>query len=250
MRRKGLSRVCLVAVVVMVMGLGPATYAAGNRFTVAAPQLANLIDPDGSGAYQRLVERAIEPLEMSVEPIFYPYRRALKVFETAQVDCLLSLTDVVRPRFAEDRFIYSYPLGKFSFHIFTRAEAPPIESLEALEGMVVGSIKGHELYLESVLHEKMTLEAVRSEAQAVQMLRMGRLDALIAATPDILPHLDRLSYAPEHPLFQSFDRINCHNTEQNRAFIRALSEQLRRLKESGVYQEVMGPLYVPFDVAP
>ncbi|WP_179105635.1 substrate-binding periplasmic protein [Vreelandella utahensis] len=213
---------------------------------MAAPNLANLIERDGSGVYQRLMARALEPLDVKVESAFYPYRRALQMFEQSRVDCLLSLTDVVRRRVGSDAIVYSYPLGRFSFHIFTLAENPPVESLEALEGRVVGSIKGHELYLGPITEGDMQMESVRSEAQAVRMLKMGRLDALIAALPDIRPHLDRLSYAPDRPLLESYDRINCHDTAKNRAFVQALSRELRDLKEKGVYQEVMGALYMPF----
>lgn len=39
----------------------------------------------------------------------------------------------------------------------------------------------------------------------------------------------------------------CHNTETNRAFLAALSEELITLKESGVYRQVAGSLYVNFD---
>jgi ABC-type amino acid transport substrate-binding protein len=232
-------------VLALVLTSGAGVHA-GQSVTVAAPNLANLIEPDGSGIYQRLMARALEPLDVKVEPVFYPYRRALRMFEESRVDCLLSLTDVVRRRIGSDAIVYSYPLGRFSFHIFTLAEDPPIESLEALEGRVVGSIKGHELYLGPTIKGDMALESVPSEAQAVQMLKMGRLDALIAALPDIRPHLDGLSYDPDRPLLESYDRINCHDTAKNRAFIQALSRELRGLKEKGVYQEVMGSLYMPF----
>lgn len=244
MVRKGLLRVCLGIAVALTMG---AQTHASQHITVAAPSLANLIEQDGSGAYQQLVERALQSLDVEVEPVFYPYRRALQVFEEGRVDCLFSLTEVARRRIGENDFVYSYPLGKFSFHIFTLADDPPLVSVQELEGRVVGSIKGHEMYLASLLDGVVQLEQVRSEAQAVRMLKMGRLDALIAAIPDIRPHLDRLSYAPDHPLLESFDRINCHDTDRNRAFIQAFSERLRELKEDGVYQDVLGALYVPFE---
>ncbi|MGM0450768.1 MAG: substrate-binding periplasmic protein [Pseudomonadota bacterium] len=237
---------CLGVAVALTMG---AQTHASQSITVAAPTLANLYEPDDSGLYQRLVERALESLDVKVEPAFYPYRRAIQVFEESRVDCLFSLTDVLRQRVGDDGLVYSYPFGKFSFHIFTRSEDPPVESLDELKGLVVGRIKGHEVYLASALPGSVELQAVRSEAQAVQMLDMGRLDALVAAVPDMRPYLDRLSYAPELTLLEGFDRINCHDTERNRAFIRDLSAQLRRLKKEGVYREVMGSLYIPFEVA-
>ena len=105
---------------------------------------------------------------------------------------------------------------------------------------------GHEVYLEPVLGENYGLEQVRTEEQAVRMLELGRIDAFIAAMPDIRPFLERLNYSPEHPLLQSFDRLNCHNTPRNRAFIRSLSRELKKLKEQGAYQEEAKELYVPF----
>ncbi|PAU81870.1 hypothetical protein CK501_01580 [Halovibrio salipaludis] len=247
MGRNGCFRACLVIAVVLASGVGAH---AGQSVTVAAPNLANLIEPDGSGAYQKLVARALEPLDVKVEPVFYPYRRALQMFEESQVDCLVSLTDVVRQRIGNEALVYSHPLGRFRFHIFTPAGQPPIESVRELEDRVVGSIKGHELYLAPILEGAIELEPVRSEEQAVRMLQMGRLDALIAAIPDIRPHLEQLSYVPDRPLLESFDRINCHDTGKNRAFIQALSRELRRLQEKGVYQEIMGSLYVPFQAEP
>lgn len=245
MGRNGRFRACLVLALALMTGPG----AHGSRsLTIAEPSLANLVEPDGSGRYQRLMARALEPLDIEVESVYYPYRRALQMFERSRVDCLLSLTDVVRRRTGEEGFVYSYPLGSFRFHIFTPEGQPPVASVEELEGQVVGIIRGHELYLSPLLQGVVEVEPVRSEAHAVRMLKMERLDALIAAIPDIRPHLDRLGYVPDRPLLESFDRINCHETERSRAFIQALSRELRRLQEEGGYQEVMGPLYVPFQV--
>ncbi len=231
MRRRRVLRWCLATVVVLIMGPGAL---ANEPVKVATPTLANLIEPDGSGAYQRLLERAFQAPEVAFEPAFYPYRRALQIFEESRVDCLFSLTDVVRRRVGDEGLIYSYPLGKFRFHVFTLAGASPVESLDELNGQVVGYIKGHEVYLAPVLEGGIGVQPVRSEAQAVEMLRMGRLDALIAAVPDMRPYLDRLGYSPELTLLEGFDRLNCHDTERNRAFIRRLSNELRRLKEQGV----------------
>lgn len=243
MALNGAVRNCLAAVALLAAGVG--THAAPT-VTLAVPELTNLAETDGSGGYQRLLDQALEPLDVRVEAEVYPYRRALQVFGNAGADCLLSLTDVLEQRVGEEHFVHSYPLGTFRFHIFTPVDEPPLESVSELRGLVVGSIKGHEAYLDSVLDGKVTLEQIRSEAQAVRMLRMGRLDALIAAIPDIRPLLGRLAYAPDRPLLRSFDRINCHDTEPNRVFVRALSGELRRLKAEGVYQEVLGELYVPF----
>lgn len=213
--------------------------------TVAVPPLAALLQEDGEGVYQRLVARALEPLDTGIQQVYYPYRRSLQAFEAEQVDCLFSLTDVLLERYEEEEIVYSFPLGRFSFHIFTPAGETPLSSVDELDDKVVGRIMGHEVYLDTVL-EDLEFEDARSDFHGVRMLRAGRLDALIAAIPDIRPYLDQLSYSPEHPVFESYDRINCHGTERNRAFIEALSDELVRLKRENYYRREAGSLYVPF----
>ncbi len=233
----------LVGCILLMAVSGPAT---AEPFRIAVPPLASLLEEDGSGVYQRLIDQALVPLDAEIEQHFYPYRRALRVFEEGEVDCVFSLTEVLLERHGEDEVIYSFPLGKFIFHIFTLADEPAIESVEALNGLSVATILGHEVYLKSVLGRDFQVEQVRSEAQAIRMLELNRLDAFIAALPDIQPFLGQLNYAPESPLLESFDRLNCHATERNLAFVDALSERLRTLKENGIYREEAGPLYVPF----
>ena len=216
-----------------------------QTFSVAVPPLTSLLEEDGSGVYQQLLDRALDPTDVELEQRFYPYRRALRVFEERDADCLLSLTDVLLSRFDKDELVYSFPLGKFVFHIFTPADEPPIDSVAALEGLSVGGIMGHEVYLQPLLGD-IEVDQVRSEAQAVQMLELGRLDAVVAALPDIKPFLHRLNYAVESPLLESYDRLNCHATESNQAFVEALSDKLKQLKTEGAYREEAGPLYVPF----
>ncbi|MCR8913300.1 substrate-binding periplasmic protein [Marinobacter panjinensis] len=228
---------------VCLMAFAPAW---GEAIRVAVPPLANLLERDNSGVYQRLVGRALEPLDYSVEQVFYPYRRSFKAFEQGRVDCIFSLGAILKKRLGAERIVQSYPLGKFVFYVFMPSGEAPIESVDELNDRVVGGIIGHEVYLRPVLGENHGLEQVRSEKQAIRMLELGRIDAFIAAMPDIRPFLDRLSYSPEHPLLQNFDRLNCHNTERNRDFIRDLSAELKKLKEAGGYREEAGDLYMPF----
>lgn len=237
----------LCGMVIILLPSGATGAPGASTVTAAALPLASLMEPDGSGLYQRLMARALEPLDVEVREVFYPYRRALQAFEMGQVDCVFSLTDILLERFSEDEVVYSFPLGKFSFHIFTSAEEEPIRSIAGLEGKSVGIIMGHEAYLDSVLGEGFQTGTARNDAQAVRMMGAGRFDAIIAAIPDITPFLDQLNYSPDHPVLESYDRLNCHNTDSNREFIGAVSAELLRLKGAGVYEEEAGELYVPFD---
>ncbi len=202
---------------------------------IAVPPIAHLLEENGSGIYQRLLKEAMEPVGADIKSVFFPYRRAIVAFDDRDVDCIYSFGDVLDKRYSPKELVSSYPLGKFSFHIFTVRGEPPISSVGDWQKLRLAAIMGHELYLDSVLAESGKVVMVGSEQQAVRMLERGRVEAVIAAVPDINPFLPRLSYEQGYELLVSFDRLHCHNTESNRVFIETLSEQLKKLKASGGY---------------
>ncbi|MDX1802297.1 MAG: hypothetical protein R3303_15300 [Marinobacter sp.] len=221
--------------------------AAGADVRLAVPHITSLLEADGSGVYQRLVSQALKAVPFSVEQHFYPYKRALRSFERLRADCVYSFTDVLQDEFGRDNIIASFPLGKFSFYLFTRQGEPALISTDQLPAGRVGGVIGHESYLRQIMDDLDSVLWVTSDEQNLEMLRLGRINAMIAAIPDIRPYLDNLNYAPGHPLLVGYDRITCHDTDKNRAFLSALSEQLIKLKDAGIYQAVAGSLYVDFD---
>lgn len=231
--------------VVLLSVIAPVAVSADIR--LAVPHITSLLEADSSGVYQRLVNQALAEIPFSVQQKFYPYKRALRSFEHSNADCVYSFTDVLEKEFGENNVIASFPLGKFSFYLFTRKGETALTSMNELSRGRVGGVIGHESYLREIMENLDDVLWVTGDEQNLEMLRLGRINAMIAAIPDIRPYLDNLSYAPEYPLLVGYDRITCRNNETNRAFLAALSEQLMKLKDSGVYQRVAGSLYVDFD---
>lgn len=219
-----------------------------DRIRLAVPGFSHLTTEAGDGVYQKIMARAVANLDVELNATFYPIRRALLVFERGEADCIYSSTEALEQNFRREELIFSYPLGKFSFFLFTPKNNPPIANVSALQNKPVGVVSGQEHFLHPFL-ENHHLDVVwsRNDALNVSMLEYGRFEAIIGAIPDIRPYLDRLSYSPDHPLLESFDRLTCHNTERNQAFLTKLSRELRKLKRDGFYRDIAGPLYVEFD---
>lgn len=231
----------------MTLMLVPLAAGAAVPVRVATPDISNLLTEQQDGVYQRLMDRAINGTSWQVTEHFYPYKRALMVFQQGQADCIYSFTDVLEKKLGQDAVVASYPLGKFVYYLFSTKGEPPPTSLDELQGREIGAVIGHEIYLDPILSGRnLKVFWSRSDAINLAMLEHGRFDTMIAALPDIRPLLGELSYAPEHPLLESFDRLTCHNTQRNRAFVKALSTSLKALKSQGVYQEIAGPLYLDF----
>lgn len=224
-----------------------ASRATSDEVRIAVPSITNLLEEDQSGTYQRIFNKAIGQSDFSAKQLFFPYQRALNVFQEGNVDCIFSFTDVLEESLGKEKIIASFPLGAFAYFIFTAKGKPAITDVNALLDIHVGGVIGHENYYKSSLHEKTKLFMVNSDEQNLQMLKHGRIQAFVAAIPDILPYTDDLNYSHDHPLFYGYDRLTCFNNTENKRFLEALSEQLKKLKNEGVYQKISGKLYVDFD---
>ena len=219
-----------------------------NVITIAAARLSHLVEQDQSSIYQKLFKHAARQTRFVIREIFLPFRRALLEFEHEQVDCTYSFTEVLEQSLGENAIISSFPLGAFSFHIFTRKSSQAINKLSQLANLNIGAVNGQEHYyldrLPPTLHNKLKL--LNTDKQGVDMLTLKRLDAYVGALPDLNPYLESLNYDPKFVLYKSFDRITCHNTSQNQAFLNELSAALEAMKEAGDYQAIAGELYIDF----
>lgn len=216
---------------------------------IAVPRIANLLEENNSGIYQKIFEEALpEPgvLGYRISQPFFPYKRALNVFLSNSVDCVYSFTKVAERELGKEKVIASFPLGAFGYFMFSRKEEKPLTRPEQLIGKRVGGVVGHDSYYQSAIGD-LNLHLVTSDEQNIELLKLGRIDHLIGAIPDILPYAGELSYSLDAPLVKSFDRITCHNNEQNRQFLSVLSSRLRELKQQGGYQRLAGSLYLDFD---
>ncbi|PTB94955.1 hypothetical protein C9974_02320 [Marinobacter sp. B9-2] len=221
---------------------------ADSVIRIAVPDITSLLTENRDGVYQKILHRALDGLDVKVSEQFFPYKRAMLVFEQRGADCIYSFTEVLERRLGEDAVIASFPLGKFTYYLFTPQDADPVSSLSELEGESVGAVIGHETYLDGVLEgHAVNVIWSKSDAQNLGMLEHQRFGAMIAAVPDIRPFLDKLSYDPQTPLLESYDRLTCHNTEANRQFLSHLSAEMKRLKQAGVYEQLAGTLYVEFE---
>lgn len=232
----------------LVLLAGFTTGPGAETLSVAVPPIEHLLDRENTGIYQTLMSRALKDTDITLDQQFYPYRRALAAFENGKVDCIFSFTDILLKRAGPDKVVYSYPFGAFRFHLFTLPDTRPLVSLDKNRTMLFGAVQGHEVYLKSHISGDVAIEWVRTQPQLIRMLQLGRIDAIIAAMPDMQPHTGQLAYQPDNPLIEAYDRLNCHVTKNNLEMLTTISENLRQLHGQGVYQDIAGDLYLPFQL--
>lgn len=215
-----------------------------EKILLAAPSITNLVEGDGNGYYQRLLSMALDA--DTYEEKFFPFKRALLLFQQSKADCVYSLTDIAVEALGEDAIISSYPLGSFAYYIFSPKQKPKIESLEQLSGKRIGLVIGHESYYQERLPAEAKISMVQSDQHNMRLLELGRIDYFVGALPDLMPYEHLYNYQATQPLIQSFDRVTCHNTSNNRAFLNLLDKNLKQMKADGWYQKLGKQLYLDF----
>ncbi len=214
---------------------------------LAAPLITNLVEEDGAGYYQRIIALALPRIDGQVRESFMPYKRALIEFEKQHFDCIYSFTSVLEEKLGKDVIISSYPLGAFAYYVFAPKHVV-LPTTEQLKRSIVGAVLGHERYYRHVLDAEISLDFVHSDETNLKLLSLQRIDYMIAALPDIKPHVSQLNYNPDKPLVKNFDRITCYNNDKNAQFLQRLSTVLKELKRSGRYYELEPDLYLEFEV--
>lgn len=232
-----------IAVVLLALLAGP--LAAQPVLRLALPEIPGLINVDGLGTYQRVMDEAARRAGVRFTAEVLPRARALAALLNHAVDGVFTFTQTVRERLGADAVLASYPIGAYRGYAFVLASSPPITRLSQLSGKRVGGLIGFEGTYGSVREAGASFELVNTDEQNLSKLKAGRLDAVLAFLPDLFSQLPELAFDPKMPFFEAYDRLTVLKTPANEAWLAAFSAELRRMHQQGVVRTLVGPAYLP-----
>ncbi|MCR8923537.1 transporter substrate-binding domain-containing protein [Dasania sp. GY-MA-18] len=215
---------------------------------IAVYQLTGLINQQQTGSYNKVLSR-IQSLGVNFTLQYSPIVRAKHNFNHQLADCIAPSD--------EDGTIFNFPTIQslpFNYamaYIFTRHDDAIISDLQALKGKKVGVRTGMRFSAE---FEQMRnsgyfeVEPVRDLALNYRKLIAKRIDAFAAYTPDIWnllnsKELAKLHYDASQSMQKHPERIVCHATLSNQAFIKQFNLALQQLKQQGELKQLLGLSY-------
>ena len=225
--------------------LGVLGSSAFGQVKLALPEIEGLIVSEGSGTYQRLLAEAARRANLTYTSQVFPKTRALETFLRGAYDGIFTYTQTARDRLGASEVLASYPFGAYRGYVFTPPGTPGVSDFAGLKGKVVGGVLGFEGTYTAITKAGANLELVETDAQNLQKLAIGRVSAVLGFLPDLYDQAKSLSYSPQHPFFESYDRLTMRNTESNRKFLQKLSEALKTMHQDGTMRAIVGPAYLP-----
>lgn len=184
-----------------------------------------------AGLISRLATRLAEVSGLPLSNRVLPHQRLVYEFQRQQADFTVLFENPALDDFADSQGIALHA----SILLVTRHDSPLALDLDALAGHSVGYIRGTYYGEAFTLDEQIVKVPVHHLDQAIDMLQIGRLDALISSdlvfhhtllAQQLEPEGFRISvHAAGHPAHLYMSRTPSH--PQHAPILRAALEQLR-----------------------
>ncbi len=215
---------------------------------VYAIALAYRLDEAGTKHYNKLLDEFAEKgLRFNV--LVRPLKRSILYLKADARSCLFPTTInavIANTKLTEHaNLVMSDPIDQVSLRVLTDESKPVITRLDQLNGKRIAILNG--LSPETLLAGiSANIEKTSDESIRVKMLNAGRLDAIVSFTPDVLLAAEDLGLPVPHfheelaLLRNEGASMVCHDTPENRVFLKEFNRILQELKSSGELRKVLG----------
>ncbi|NVJ71264.1 MAG: transporter substrate-binding domain-containing protein [Alphaproteobacteria bacterium] len=216
----------------------------GRQPVVYGTVWGHTLEQDGSGFYNELFSALTsEGLNGQVDYKPMPYRRARTQFKASRSACLYPSALSVLKAGGDDQpgLLESQSLFQAQEHIFTRPDSQPPRSLADLRGKTVAIPTGS-IMAKILKGSGARLITVHDETAKAQMLMTGRVDMMAGMLPN--EHLifaslgtHMAAYDEDFTLLEAGIGVVCHDTPENRSFIRTLDDRIKSLQQTSAFRE-------------
>lgn len=205
--------------------------------------------------YQKVIKIVTERTEHSFDLMFAPASRCLEMFANKHLDIIWPFmmsenTEVIKKWNYTELPLYSMPIIMGGYYIFTREDAPRLNSVAELEGKLVVSARGYAVPEAMDQNAKINKSLVNNNEQIPPMLIAKRVDAAIIQSGWI-PSLKQLGLLDglHHGEIIDFwgGGFTFQATPEGAALASSFTYAILKLVVDGTYQNIMrdAPYFIP-----
>ncbi|NVK19522.1 MAG: transporter substrate-binding domain-containing protein [Methylocystaceae bacterium] len=194
---------------------------------MAAFKIANVLEPDGTGTYDKLLAEVTQKTGITFNIQVLPIARARESYAQGRFDCLIPLDTVFEARHQDH--LTSVPFYEANLYAITRKSDKLVQSIQELQSMTVAGELGVPYTPE--IDALIKTNKNPTLAGAVRMLRASRVDAIVAYTPDIQEmiehdHITDIHFDPNSPIATYHDALTCRPTDTNLELLNKINHAL------------------------
>lgn len=175
------------------------------------PEIQGIAQADNKGLFNQIWARLQNYEDMDVEYATYPLKRAL-IHYAKNSDYCFGLSNARLAEYYLDLPSYDPGVGYYANQhaVYTLRNNPVVSSLNARDDLVVGHILGDFPSLHPDLQNPaFKTVAVVNHNQLIRMLILNRVDAILAASSDLLSYPDLVHKDENYTLFEYYESLTC-----------------------------------------
>ena len=231
----------LLSVIIMMI-LALPSYAQDR--VIIIPEIPRYYQNDGNGAYQRLMREILKRSGQTARIESFPVSRATVMFDKFKNACypvsLKLAVSVLGYRLLATRD----SINRFKIVIATLRGNAMITSFDQLRGRSIAALPAADIAAYGYTASSLTVRYVDSHAQGLEMLKAGRVDAMLGSVGDLIDLKDKLNYEDADPIYTANENIVCHPGPESEAFLEKIDPVIRSMKSDGSLKAILGKYYL------
>ncbi len=208
-----------------------------SAYAQAPLRIAKMDSPDHL-LLMRIVSKAYQKLQVPIEFVEYPGRRALLESSAGVVDAELSRVYELGLEYPS---LIRVPTSIFWFDasVFSKNQAIKVNGWNSLRGLSIGIMRGM-LYAESGLKGFSNVHVLGGSLNLFKFLDAGRVDIVVFSNLNGLYLINKHKFQNIHLLSPGLERIQTYHYvhEKHRALVPKLDAVFQDMKNSGELEEM------------
>lgn len=251
-----LAKFCTYLYVAFLWGILTTFSLSANRpaiaqSVIAINEIAGVANSNETGPYVDAIRALRDRIGNDVKIRVYPIKRAVISLSRSIAFCLFPTSNLMllEHNLDPNKYIFSRPVNRARQFIFTTKNAPKINSLDDLDGKILGYRLGW--HIAEKLREKssFTMLPAQSDLHLYNLAHQDRIDAILGWVPDFnllyeAERLPPLTHNPSLIIEEVAEHIACHNKPMAKQFIQKIDLAIEDMEKTGELKKILGPAWV------
>jgi len=202
---------------------------------IAALEFTGVVQKNGRGAFDLMMKDLAKSSKVNHNYQIYSPARGARILLSGRSDCLIP-GSLYPPYYKNMRVIHSESFAKVRYLAFTLPKNKTITNKTELAGKVIGIIRDEDTwdYEQRFQINNAKYIKVSSLESLVEMLYHQRIDVAIHDQSDFIGMAEHLkkakpNYDKTNPMAVDKIVISCHDNDNNRAYLKAISPALKSM---------------------
>ncbi len=230
------------ALLIIMIMLACPSYA--TERIIIIPEIPRYYQKDGSGNYQQLMREILKRSGESATLVNYPLSRATVMFDRFKNACYPVALKLAVDVLGYKLIATGEAINRFKVVIATPRGTAMVTSFDQIRGRSIAALPTADLAAYGYSSSSLRIRYVNSHDEGMQLLKAGKVVALLGSVGDLTVYKDKLNYEDADPIYADDERLVCHPGAESERFLKKLDPVIRSMKADGSLKSILAEYYL------